>query len=108
MNVQNPLQVERRMSKYPTSETVVLRGILAIIRANQGRRTTIHVKKVQRYGGIGNLPPTIIGKSLAQLERKGILDPYFIGSRRIYLVNLPNLVNELARTNATSDKERPA
>jgi len=95
------------MSRYPTAEIEILEGILTIAQTNRGRRTTIHVKKVQRYGGVNNLPPTIIGKSLAQLERKGILDPYFIGSRRIYLVNLPSLVRELAIRKTRADRERP-
>jgi len=92
------------MSRYPAAEIRVLKGILAIAQSNQGRGTTVHVKKIQR-GGVNDLPPTIIGKSLSQLERKGILDPYFVGSRKIYLVNLPSLVKELTRTNKLTDRE---
>jgi len=92
------------MSRFPTAETRVIRGILTIVQANQGRGTTIHVKKIRRYGGINDVPPTIIGKSLVRLEKKGILDPYFIGSRRIYLVNLANLVKELAQINSPTDR----
>jgi len=95
------------MSRYGAAEVRVLEGILTIAQSNQGRGTTVHVKKVQRYGGVNDLPPTIIGKSLAQLERKGILDPYFVGGRKIYLVNLPSLVREIAKTDRPADRERP-